>query len=103
MSFRVLISPEAENDLRGIYRYIADTLLAPEAAAKQARRILSEIKSLAEFPLRNPVVKRGAWKKRGLRQLFIDNFIAFYLTNEQTQEVVVFRIFYNRRNTEKLL
>ena len=103
MNFQVLISPEAENDLRSVYRYIANNLLAPETAAKQVRRIILEIKTLSDFPLRNPVVKRGVWEKRGLRQLFVDNFIVFYLVNQKAKDVVVFRIFYNKRDVDTLL
>ena len=52
MIFNVVISEQAEEDLRGIYEYIAFELLAPENAAKQLDRLEKQILSLDELPER---------------------------------------------------
>ncbi len=39
MIFRVVTSEQAENDLRGIFEYIAFELLSPETATRQLRRL----------------------------------------------------------------
>ena len=39
MMFDVQISKQADNDLRGIFEYIAFELLAPENAARQIDRL----------------------------------------------------------------
>ena len=39
MMFAVRISEQADNDLRGIFEYIAFELLAPESAAGQLNRL----------------------------------------------------------------
>lgn len=38
MNYEVVLSAQAEMDLRGIYEYIAFTLLAPENAIGQLKR-----------------------------------------------------------------
>ena len=40
-AYSVSYSPEAMDDLREIYAYIAFTLLVPETAKKQVNRIMS--------------------------------------------------------------
>ena len=51
-SYSIVYSPEAMNDLRELYAYIAFTLLVLETAKKQVTRIRQEIRSLAFMPSR---------------------------------------------------
>ena len=46
MIFKVIISAQAENDLRGIFEYITFELLSPENAEKQLNRLEKQILSL---------------------------------------------------------
>ena len=101
--WRIVITPEASLEIRGIYDYIASVLLVPKTAKKQVAKIIKALESLSEMPHRNPLYDKKPWKSRGLRKLVIDNFLAFYLTNDKTSEVVVLRIFYGGRNIEELL
>ncbi len=55
-SFSVVYSPEAVNDLREIYTYIANKLLVPKTAEGQINRIRDIIRSLHFMPLRYPIV-----------------------------------------------
>ena len=48
--YEVLISDKANDDMEGIYKYIAETLLAPMAAAEQYDRIADAILSLEDMP-----------------------------------------------------
>ena len=43
MTYNIVYSAQAKRDLRSIYEYIAFKLLAPEAAGKQAQRILDGV------------------------------------------------------------
>ena len=43
MIFKVIISAQAENDLRGIFEYIAFELLSPENAEKQLDRLEKQV------------------------------------------------------------
>lgn len=51
MKYDVTFTEQAENDLRGIFEYIAFDLLSPENAAGQLDRIEEKILSLGEYPL----------------------------------------------------
>ena len=50
MSWSVQYSDSARHDLRGIYEYIAYTLLVPETASRLTAQIMKEIRSLEEMP-----------------------------------------------------
>lgn len=50
MKYDVTFTEQAENDLRGIFEYIAFDLLSPENAAGQLDRIEEKILSLGEYP-----------------------------------------------------
>nr|WP_294463622.1 type II toxin-antitoxin system RelE/ParE family toxin [uncultured Sellimonas sp.] len=103
MIFNVVISEQAEEDLRGIYEYIAFELLAPENAAKQLDRLEKQILSLDELPERFQRYGKEPWHSRGLRFVAVDNYIVFYITDIEEQRVTILRVMYSGRNMEKQL
>ena len=103
MIFNVVISEQAEEDLRGIYEYIAFELLAPENAAKQLDRLEKQILSLDELPERFQRYGKEPWHSRGLRFVAVDNYIVFYITDIEEQRVTILRVMYGGRNMEKHL
>ena len=46
MSWNVVYTARAKQDLRNIYEYIAYNLLAPDTAAAQTQRIMKEIREI---------------------------------------------------------
>ncbi|MEW9675184.1 type II toxin-antitoxin system RelE/ParE family toxin [Lentibacillus sp. L22] len=53
MNFKIFLTEQADSDLRGIYEYIAFTLLEPDISARQLERIKNAIRSLDEMPSRS--------------------------------------------------
>ena len=98
MSWNVRYSAEAGQDLRDIYEYIAYTLLVPDTAAGQTRRIMKAVRSLTEFPLRHPLYQEEPWHSRGVRFFPVDRYLIFYLPDEQTHTVAIVRIMYGGRD-----
>ena len=68
-SFRVEYSPEALEDLRAIYSYIAFHLKERETANSQIGRIRREIRALSELPERYAAVDWEPWVSAGMRRL----------------------------------
>lgn len=93
MSYPVVISAQADRDLRAIYEYIAVNLLSPENAAAQLSRLEDRILKLDELPLRYPVYKKD------IRIVPVDNYLVFY-SFEEAKEVRVLRVMYGRQNIE---
>lgn len=74
------VKEQADSDLRGIYEYIAFSLLEPENAAGQLERLEENILKLADMP--------------------VDHFIVFYIPDEEEKTVTVIRVVYGGRNID---
>lgn len=103
MSFQIRLSIQAESDLRSIYDYIAFELQSPMNALGQINRLEKHIGWLADFPESHPLYDKEPWKSRGLRVLYVDKYIVFYILATAKQEVTVIRIMYGRRDVDKQL
>lgn len=103
MSYKVTISREAQEDLRGIYAYIAFNLFSRQNALGQINRLEKAIRSLDIFPMRHQLVTFEPWKSRGLHVMPCDNFLVFYLPQEEKHEVIISRILYGKRNIIEVL
>jgi plasmid stabilization system protein ParE len=67
MTFRVILAPEAETDLRTAYRYIRNQ--APHAAQEWIRRARQSVRSLARHPERCPLAPESALFDEPIREL----------------------------------
>ncbi len=103
MRYEVKISAQAENDLRGIYLYIARELRSPQNALRQFERLENNIYSLDELPERYRCYEREPWRSRGLRIMVVDNYLVFYIPNKETQTVDIVRVMYGGRDVDAQL
>ena len=103
IAWNILLTDQAETDLRKIYEYIALTLLEPGTAVKLIRRIATQISKLNQMPNRHPLYLKEPWRSRGLRRVNAGNFSIFYVPLEDKQTVVVIRIIYAGRDIEQVL
>ena len=102
-AYGLKIMPMAEEDLDGIFDYIANTLEAPVAANRLMAKIEKSIQGLADAPRTGSKCRDEALDKKGYRKLIVDNYIAFYLVHDEEQVVIVMRVIYGRRNYTALL
>ena len=103
MSMKLVYTFTARKDLRELYEYIAYTLLVPETARSLTEKIMSEVRSLEEYPERNPLYKDEPWHSQGVRFLPVKNFLVFYTVNSETETVSVARIMYGGRDISRQL
>jgi plasmid stabilization system protein ParE len=68
MTYRVIVTPAAESDLRTAYRYIRSQ--APRAARDWIRRARKAAKNLAHSPERCPLAPESASFDQPIRELF---------------------------------
>ena len=94
MKYDVTFTEQAENDLRGIFEYIAFDLLSPENAAGQLDRIEEKILSLGEYPKKFRQYEREPWKSRNTRVVPVD---------KTKKLVTVIRVMYSGRDVDKQL
>ena len=103
MKYTIFYTAGAKRDLRGIYSYIAEELLVPDTAAGQVQRIMKEIRSLKEMPMRYRLYDDEPWHGLGLRFFPVDNYLVFYLPDESTDTVRIVRIMYGGRDIRRQL
>ena len=103
MIYHVKIAEQARLDLKTIYDYIANILMVPIVAEKQYFRIEDAIFSLEKMPERFRQYEKEPWRSRNLRIMPVDNYIVFYIVNNENRTATVIRIMYNARNIEKEL
>ena len=102
-NYKVGYSEAALDDLREIYAYIANELLVPETAAAQVGRIRKEVRSLDFMPARYALVEWDPWHSMKMHQLPVDNFIVYYLVDDEEMAVTVVRIFYGGQDIEGII
>lgn len=103
MTFRIIYAPEAADDLRSIYSYIAYEKLAPEHAEGQINRIRNAIRKLDLFPDGHAYVNWEPWLSMGMHFVPVDNYTVYYLVDEDQNAVKIVRIFYSGRDVENIV
>ena len=101
--YRIIITPDAIEDLTGLRDYIADVLLAPDTALKYIQTIRREIGGLARMPARHKCVDQEPWRSRGVRKIIVKNFYVYYRIDEPAGTVYVLNVIYSRRDQLKAL
>lgn len=101
MTWKVNYSASSREDLQSIYDYIAHELLSPANAAVQVERIMKAIRSLEKMPLRHQVYSEEPWKTKQVRYLPVDNYIVFYLPNNETGTINITRVIYGGRDMKR--
>lgn len=102
-SYMVRYSEDALDDLKEIYAYIANELLVQDTATAQVEHIRKRIRALNFMPARYRIVEWEPWQSMGMHQLPVDNFIVYYLVNDEERTVIVVRIFYSGRDIERII
>ena len=101
--WQVQISKHAEDDLRGIYEYIALEKLEPGVAKNLIGRIEKRVSKLNNSPQSFALYQKEPWKSRGLRRVNSGNYAIFYIPTEEDKMVTVIRIMYGGRDIESIL
>ena len=97
------MTPKAGTDLDNIYSYISEELFAVSTAANILERLETGIMRLKEFPFSCSYVADEFLRNKGYRKLIIDNYIVFYLIDEENKQVIIMRVLYGKQKYENLL
>ena len=99
MSYSIIFTPEARDQIDQLYRYIAIAAHDADTAMRFVDRLLDHIATLAEFPERGtprenirPGLRTLAWKRRAT--------IAYVV---EERDVVIVGVFYAGRDMETFL
>ena len=103
LEYKVMLETIASADLLGVLDYIEGVLKEPETALRFFSAIEEKVLSLNTLPHRHGIVQDEPYKSIGVRWIPVENYLAFYVIDEESVTVRVLRILYSRRNWKNLL
>ena len=101
--YKIIVTPDAAANLAELRYYIANILMAPDAALRHIRLIRTEIATLKQFPARISPVHEEPWHSRGIRFLIVKNFYVYYRIDENAKTVFILNVVYSKRDQLKVL
>lgn len=101
--YRIILTPEAQNDIRTIVLYIARTLAAPQAALRLEEDFRKEILSLRHMPKCIKPVEEQPWHDVGIRRIRVKNYYVYFWIDEDAHCVKVTAVIYVGRDQEEQL
>lgn len=103
MSYSIVLTRQAQTDLKEIFKYISVELQSHKNATAQLDRLEKAIMSLDEMPERFRVYDNDKWRARNLRIMPVDNYLVFYIPNRADHTVTVLRVMYGGRDIDNQL
>ena len=103
MNYTIHITGKAERDLNDAVDYIDYNLLNPLAADRLLEKTEAEINKLATMPKRHKIVDDPVLAAWGIRFIRINNYLAFYIVDEENKIVHLVRFLYGKRDWISIL
>lgn len=94
MKYEVTYTEGAKKDLKSIFGYISEKLLAPGNATGQTQRIMAAVRKQDTMPHRYKLYEEEPWYSQELRYFSVDNYLVFYKVDDEIRKVYVVRIMY---------
>lgn len=99
--YKVVYLPTARRQLEDAVMYIAVDLNAPEAAMALADEVDENIQKLREMPYRFPIYHTLYAMKREIRFFPVKNYHIYYVVDENTKTVEIWRILHRLQKQER--
>ena len=96
--YEIEFTEDARDEIREIYKYISENLVAKQADRDLMRKMRNAIMDLAETPKLYMKIEKKDKRKRDFRRIVIDNYIILYTIDEDKKTVYISHMYYGRRN-----
>ena len=103
MSYDIHITKKAEDDLNSAADYIEFNLLNPKAADDLLDKAEEELGTLSDMPQTHRLVDDPVLRAWGIRFILINNYMAFFIIDEDAKTVYIVRFLYQKRNWIQIL
>ncbi len=103
MSYKLLITNDANNDIDDIISYIINELKNPIAAENLLSKIELNFGIILANPFSFPLCKDKRLYDNGYRKITVKNYIIFYRVDKEDNIVYIMRVIYGRRNYINLI
>lgn len=98
MVYRVVVSPRAKSDLRGIQRYISFD--NPQAALRFGKRLFTQPKVLGTHPEIGRVVPE--FSNPFIREIIVGNYRVVHKVNHSKKQIRILRYWHGARGVPAL-
>ncbi len=102
MSYRILRTDKASDQLFDVIQYIADDAGA-NIAYKYLDKLEAAVMNLADFPYSGTVPRYSILKKQGYRVLMVERHLIFYKVDEEKQTVMIHAVVDGRQEYRNLV
>lgn len=102
MSYRILRTDKANDQLFDVIQYIADDAGA-NIANKYLDKLEAAVMNLADFPYSGTVPRYSILKKQGYRVLIVERHLIFYKVDEEKQTVMIHAVVDGRQEYRNLV
>lgn len=103
MSYKLIVSKDAYEDLAGIVGYIANELHNRKAAAGFLDEVEERYKRVADNPHIYALCHDARLERMGYRKIVIKNYLVLYRVDEKQKTLYIVRIVYGGRDYPELL
>ena len=93
IKYKIIVSPTAKAQIKGITAHIRNRLFNPQAAKAIALAIKSAIASLATMPKRT-----AEGSSVGLRRMVVRSYLVYYIIDDAERQVNVVAVIYGKRD-----
>ena len=101
--YNYVLTESAEADVDEAFDYIANELVNPDAASAFADELEEKLEEICKAPKTGRPVHNPYLKRDDVRRVLVKNYIAYYLIDEEEENIVVLRVVYSRRGQDKVL
>lgn len=93
----------AEADINDTISYIIEDLCNPVAASTFVDRLEAKLEEICKNPKTGRLVENVYLRRDDVRRFLVDNYVAYYIVDEEERKVVILRVVYGKRNLDKIL
>lgn len=97
------LSSKAVADVEDIVTYLSVKLANPQAAASFLDKLEKTIQETQSFPHSGIAVQGVAFPDGIVRKKMVNNYIMFYLPDDEGQRINILRVVYGRRDFNEIL
>ncbi len=98
-----VLTETAETDIDDAFMYISETLGNPDAASDLADELEKQIDKICKRPLTGKLVENDYLRRPDVRRFLVDNYIAYYILDEDNEVIVILRFVYGGRDQDKIV
>lgn len=103
MSYSILRTDKADEDIHAIINYIAENSQSIDIAIKYLEVLENAIMQLADFPEIGCVPRYRTLKLQKYRVLIVEKHLVFYKIFQESNEIIIYRVIDGRQDYKNLI